>query len=379
MNRQAGDNQKEKGPEDKGLLNKVNKALSSLIPQPQGKVRLDPSKDALIPSDELVSGGPPPDGIPPIDAPNFVSIEEARAWLDNEEPVIALGGKKDPIAYPLQILIWHEIVNTDMEAEPVVVTFCPLCTAAVVYSRRVGGQILDFGTSGFLYNSDLVMYDRQTRSLWSQIPGLAVSGEFAGEQLTPVAFQVVDFETWAETFPEGKVLSKVTGKRRPYGRNPYPYYDQSYNAPMMYRGEMDERLKPMERVLGIRRGEDIKAYRFDNLARDKVLEDVIAGQEVVILFDDQVKSVVGDPDIHHARQVGAATAYDPETDGKRLSFKAAKGNLFIDNETGSTWTSMGVAIKGKLAGTELAVVPSTSTLWFAWAAFFPNTEIYTRN
>ena len=149
-----------------------------------GALRTDFSK-ALVPSDEIVSGGPPPDGIPAIDRPNFVTSAEANAWLKPKEPVVALEISGEARAYPLQILMWHEIVNDTVGGRPVAVTYCPLCNSGLVFDRVVGGVTLDFGTSGKLYKSDLVMYDRQSHSLWAQMEGRAIVGERAGTRLAP--------------------------------------------------------------------------------------------------------------------------------------------------------------------------------------------------
>ena len=198
---------------------------------------------------ELLSGGPPKDGIPSINHPTFVSISEASQWLASKEPVIALAIEGVARAYPLQVMTWHEIAIDEVGGVPIVVTFCPLCYSAVAYDRRVDGQVLTFGVSGMLRHSDLVMFDRQTESLWQQLNGEAVVGVYTGTKLRAVPAQIVAFEQFAQAYPDGSVLSRETGHMRDYGRNPYAGYDNIDERPFLYRGPRDERLPPMEKVI----------------------------------------------------------------------------------------------------------------------------------
>lgn len=138
---------------------------------------------SLIDLGELKKGGPPKDGIPSIDSPKFVSPEEADSWIFAQEPVIALEYKGVARAYPLQILIWHEIVNEEIKGDPILVTFCPLCYSALVFDRTVNGETHEFGVSGFLRHSDLVMFDRKTETLWQQFTGKAIVGDYVGKTL----------------------------------------------------------------------------------------------------------------------------------------------------------------------------------------------------
>ncbi len=205
----------------------------------------------IIDYDELLSGGPPRDGIPSIDDPQFVSPEEASGWLADNEPVIALEIDGDARAYPLQILTWHEIVNDVVGDVPVTVTFCPLCNSAITFDRRLGGETYEFGTSGLLRNSDLVMYDRTTESLWQQLTGQAIVGDLVGEVLVFLPSSLVSFADFQEAYPEGIVLSRDTGVARSYGRNPYAGYDTIGQSPFLFDGETDARLTAMERVVTV--------------------------------------------------------------------------------------------------------------------------------
>src|SRR5262249_3533470 len=236
--------------------------VASLAPAAGGDaatLRTDTSK-ALVPLDEVVSGGPSPDGIPAIDRPAFVGPGGAAAWMAPKEPVLALEIKGDARAYPLQILMWHEIVNDVVGGVPVTVTFCPLCNSGIVFQRVVDETTLDFGTSGKLYKSDLVMYDRQSHSLWAQMEGRAIVGTYAGTRLKLIPANTISFEEWRATHPGGKVLSRGTGHGRSYGVNPYQSYDQPQLGPFLFRGELDPRRPSKERVDGLTPGEVARSY-----------------------------------------------------------------------------------------------------------------------
>jgi len=186
---------------------------------------------------ELMSGGPGKDGIPAIASPRFVSPEEAGRWLKFQEPVISLVVGGAARAYPLQILLWHEIVNDRIGGVPVAVTFCPLCYSAVAFDRRIEGSEYSFGVSGMLRNSDMIMYDRETESLWQQLFGEAIVGDLTGARLMPLPAQIISFRQFSAAYPNGRVLSRDTGYDRPYGRNPYVGYDD-INQPSIGPGEL---------------------------------------------------------------------------------------------------------------------------------------------
>ena len=212
--------------------------------------RTDFSQHA-VPLEEIISGGPGKDGIPSIDAPSFVSVKEmlARDELAPQEPVIGLVVKGDARAYPLRILTWHEIVNDEIGGLPVAVTYCPLCNSAVVFDRRLGEQVLEFGVTGNLRNSDMVMYDRNTESWWQQFLGEAIVGELTGSRLKVLPARLESWENFADRQPEGRVLVPGGGLR-PYGVNPYRRYD-SASAPFLYAGDYPEDIAPMTRVVAV--------------------------------------------------------------------------------------------------------------------------------
>src|SRR5262249_34793340 len=280
-------------------------------------LRTDISK-ALVPVEEIVSGGPPPDGIPAIDRPVFVSPAAAAAWLAAREPVLALEVKGDARAYPLQILMWHEIVNDVVGGVPVTVTFCPLCNSGIAFERTVDGTTLDFGTSGKLYRSDLVMYDRQTHSLWAQIEGRAIVGALAGTRLALIPANTIAYEDFKAVYPAGRVLSRATGHARSYGTNPYAAYDRPDTRPVLFLGQPDRRRPPKERVVGIIMGGSPRAYPWPTLAAQGVIQEVVGGERVVVFYRPGAVSALDESEIARSREVGATGVFRAAVDGKAL-------------------------------------------------------------
>lgn len=276
-------------------------------------------EEASIPPEQILRGGPPRDGIPAIDDPHFESSSEA-GWLQDGDMVIGVERNGIARAYPISILNWHEIVNDDFGGEPVLVTFCPLCGTGIVFSPPRGG---DFGVSGLLYNSDVLLYDRETESLWSQILAEAVTGERKGERLAVIPSRHVRWASWRERWPGTEVLSRDTGFARDYGRDPYSGYDRSAQV-FFPLANIDQRsgLHPKERVLGIEVGGGSKAYPYSALAErgEESFADRVGGEEVRIHWD----------------QAGPAA-----------------------------WASR--------EGEEL---PAVTGFWFAWYAFHPDTEVF---
>ena len=205
---------------------------------------------SLISWDEIFSGGPPKDGIPSIDDPKFIPVGDEEE-LGPKEPVMSLDIGGDVRAYPLRVLTWHEIVNDSVGGLPVAVTYCPLCNSGVVFDRRLDGRVLEFGTTGKLRNSDLVMYDRQTESWWQQFTGEAIVGEFVGKRLTILPARLESISDFRARHPDGKVLTPNNPHTRRYGSNPYVGYDTS-GTPFLYRGELPDGMEPLARVVVVR-------------------------------------------------------------------------------------------------------------------------------
>jgi hypothetical protein len=329
--------------------------------------------DPLIDPDALLSGGPPPDGIPSIDEPKFLRAEDVD-FLEDTEPVLALTVGDESRAYPVQVLIWHEIVNDTIDGTPVTVTYCPLCNSAIAYDRRLDDRVLDFGTSGLLYNSALVMYDRQTETLWSHFTGEAAIGHLTGAVLDVLPMSTVSWEDWREANPDGLVLSRDTGFDRSYGRNPYPGYDDVTSSPFLFDGEVDGRLAAKERILGIERDGDAAAVQLDSLREDGVEELDLGSEKLVAWVLDGTASALDAGTVSGGRDVGATGVFSRIVDGEELRF-SADGDGFVDDRTGSNWNVLGRATDGPLAGTQLEAVPHVDTFWFAWAAFRPDTIV----
>jgi hypothetical protein len=328
-----------------------------------------------VPLSEIMSGGPPKDGIRSIDAPEFVGVSAADGWLRPHEPVILLVRGDDVRAYPLQILIWHEVVNDTVGGLPVAITFCPLCNTAIAFDRRVQDRTLSFGTTGKLRFSDLVMYDRQTESWWQQATGQAIVGVLTGTQLSPLPAQTISWGTFKKTFPGGKVLSRHTGYNRAYGQNPYVGYDDINSSPFLYRGPNDPRLRPVERVVTVSLGGEDVAYPFSALEKIRVANDTVGGHKIVVIFEQGVASALDRSSIPESRDIGTAGVFERAVGGKILTLAEAGGRV-TDAQTGSTWTILGTAITGPMAGTHLVPIVHGQHFWFAWAVFRPKTRVY---
>jgi hypothetical protein len=327
---------------------------------------------------EFVGGGPPKDGIPSIDEPRFVSVQEADEFLDAREPVAVVELQGEVRAYPLQILTWHEIINDEIGGEPVAVTYCPLCNSTVALRREIEGEPVEFGTTGMLRNSDLVMYDRKTESWWQQITAEAVVGELTGQRLDVLPSQILAWDEFQRLHPEGAVLSRDTGFERDYGRNPYTAYDRDPKSqPFLFEGEPDRSLPPKERVAAIKTGsESAVVYPFSRLADEAPINDEVDGEPVVVFFDPDVASALDSTLISAGRDVGAAAVFERRVDGRMLDFQPGpERGAFRDSRTGSTWNMSGEATAGPLAGTQLEQVPHDDQFWFALAAFFEDAEI----
>ncbi len=329
----------------------------------------------IIALDELQSGGPGKDGIPSIDNPKFVAADRAGQWLKPVEPVISLSLNGRTKAYPLQILIWHEIVNDRIGETPVAVTFCPLCYSAIVFDRTIDGRAHTFGVSGMLRHSDMVMYDRQTETLWQQLSGEAIVGDLVGKTLKRLPTQIISFEQFRKAYPDGVVLSRQTGFKRRYGENPYAGYDDINKSPFLFRGKTDGRLKPMEKVIAIAIGDRSKAYPYSISRRLQVINDKVESEPLVIFHDQGAASALDAPVIANSKQAGSTGVFSRRLDEKLLTFTRLN-NTFVDLQTKSIWTITARAIAGPLKGKQLSPIPHGDYFAFAWLVFKPNTEIY---
>lgn len=268
---------------------------------------------------EILSGGPGRDGIPSIDDPKFISIE-AVDFLRDEDMVIGLVRGDIARAYPLRILVWHEIVNDIIENDAVAVTYCPLCGTAMVFDRNIDGKTKTFGVSGLLYRSDVLMYDRETESLWSQLAMKAISGPAVGKELTWLRSEQLTWKAWRERYPHGEVLSTDTGHLRNYGGEAYASYFAS-EKPMFPVPQTRTELKDKAWVIGIIMQGEAKAYPVDLLPSGKAIEDSVGNTKIVVRYDAEKKHV----------------------------------QVTVD---------------------EGRQIPSVMSFWFAWQAFYPDTGLW---
>lgn len=275
-----------------------------------------------IPPEDIRGGGPPKDGIPAILEPHFIAAMEVT-FLEDSDEIIGVVDEGVVKAYPLRILTWHEVVNDRLGETPITVTYCPLTASGIVYDRRVQGKELTFGVSGLLYESNVLFYDHQTESLWSQLKEEAVTGPQTNTRLRPLPSVMTTWKAWREQHPNTLVLSTRTGFQRDYSRSPYEAYAKSPNLMFPVKHE-DSRLSPKEKVVGISIGKDHKAYPLQLLrARQEPVEDAIGKTRVKVQYD---------ADADTAQVVDA-------TSGKLL--------------------------------------PSVVMYWFAWATFHPDSPVYT--
>jgi len=261
---------------------------------------------AIVDLDEIVSGGPPKDGIPSIDRPEFRPASNAE-WLEDRSPVMSVAVGGEARAYPFAILIRHEIVNDRIGDLPIAVTYCPLCNAAVVFKRVVEGREVTFGTTGRLRNSDLVMYDRWSETWWQQFTGRAIVGEHAGTELERIPARIESFAKFKERHPDGKLLERPFSRHGVYGQNPYVGYD-SEARPFLYRGEMPENVPPLGRVVTV--GE--RAWSLE-LVRDKKRIETPDG--LVITWEPGQASAMDEAVIAESRDVGNVVVQRKTPDG----------------------------------------------------------------
>ena len=311
----------------------------------------------LIPLDRIKGGGPPKDGIPSIDNPVFTDIQGSQ-FMSDSDTVIGLEIDGEAKAYPIFILVWHEIVNDRVGDTPVSVTYCPLCYTNQVFERIINNQEVEFGTSGKLYNSNLLMYDRLTESYWSQALGKAVKGELSGYQLNLIPFDVITWGDWKKLHPETLVLTTDTGHIRSYATDPYGNY---YTEPrIMFPVEhSDDRLYPKEIIIGFNQDDTFKAYKQNDIESQIVINDSIGSVPVMLisLYSENSR------------------AFERTIDEQILDFEFVDGEI-VDLQTNSEWNYDGLAISGEFEGKQLERLPIEPGFWFEWVAFHPQTLVY---
>ena len=332
---------------------------------------------SLVDFDEIFSGGVPRDGIPALRDPRFISVDEADSLYSANVPVVRFVVNDDVRGYPLEILTWHEVVNDIVGGVPVAVTFCPLCNTAIAFDRTLGDVTFEFGVSGVLRNSDLIMFDRETESLWQQIGGDAIVGNMVGARLKILPSSIVSWADFKGQHPDALVLSRDTGFGRPYGQNPYTGYDDVNNAPFLFRGELDGRLSAFERVVTLDLPEGAVAYPFTFLEQVRAVAEVRGGREIVVFWTPGLSSALDTRTIEEGRDVGSTGVFERSVDGQVLDFAPNPDDesTFLDAETQSVWSILGRAVSGPMAGAVLTPIVHANHFWFAWAAFQPETTV----
>ena len=324
---------------------------------------------------EFIRAAPVRDGIPALDEPKLVAISSVD-WIGDAEPVIAVEAGGAWRAYPLQILIWHEIANDALGGMPITVTFCPLCHTAVVFERMLAGTILDFGVTGYLRRSDLVMYDRQTESWWQQATGVGLAGNHAGERLEILPSSLVSWSVFAAAHPDATVLDRDTGFERPYGTNPYPGWDRVARNPLLGAAQLERCdrdatscIDPKERVGVVTVKGEAVVYTFRRVsAAGGLVEDRVGGVPIVVWWLPDVQSVLDNALLSRSDQVGTLVAFDRRVDGGTLSLEQ-DGELLRDPASGATWDALGHATSPGPADADLTRLQLDTPYWFGFAAF----------
>ena len=330
-----------------------------------------------VPYSEITPGGPDRNEIPPLYFPDFVTPEEADPWLLPTEPVLFLDLNGDARAYPLRLLLWHEIVNDVVAGIPVAATYCPLCNSAVVLKRTLEGTVYDFGTTGYLRHFDLIMWDTQTESWWQQFTGEAIVGVLTGKRLEFIPTTIVPWQQFKDAHPQGKVMSRETGHGRPYGQSAYPAIDRIDERSPTREGPGDVILPVMERVVGVTVDDFSVAFDYPTLAGEPVVNHTIGETPVVVFYEPDTLSPFQDlSEGSNGRSVGATGVFSPNVKGRNLTFKFTNAEI-IDVETGTRWNLLGHATDGPLAGQRLQPLLHGDYFWFAWLTFNPTTHLYT--
>ncbi|MDH3249936.1 MAG: DUF3179 domain-containing protein [Acidimicrobiia bacterium] len=320
----------------------------------------------------------PRDAIPPIDDPSFETVTGADEWLEDDEPGLLVDIGDTTRFYPIRILHRHEIVNDRFGDVFVAVTYCPLCNTGIAFDRRVDGEVLRMGVSGLLRNSDLVMWDDVTQSLWQQITGEAIVGELTGTRLEPLSSAIVRWADFRDNYPDSEVLGRDQGFGIRYGQNPYVGYS-SRSAPIggFFTAELDGRFPALERVVAVTVDDSTTGYPFSIMSDARVVNDEVGGVPVAIFWGaPSTTDALDSFQVADGQAIGTGVAFDPVVEGRPLTFESPEVDVFVDFETGSTWTLQGLAVDGPLAGAELALLPHRNEFWFAFAAFFPDATVH---
>lgn len=341
---------------------------AGLSPGGQGIGSTFEAADCSIPQAQIFDGGPGKDGIPALDNPKLVTPgDPGTEYLADGDRVIGVVLEGQPIAVPLRIGWWHEIVNFDVGGSHVAVTYCPLTGSSLVFDRRAAGNNT-LGVSGLLFMNNLIMYDRSLeQSLWPQLSRGARCGAKKGTNLTMVPAIEMTWAGWQTLHPDTRVVSSQTDIPREYTRYPYFDYDRPDNDDLLFPmpGDIDRRRPPKELVLGIPAGDSSGiAFPFgalQELGDVAVVNTAVDNQPIVVFWDGPR---------------GAAAAFLASSEGTTRTFRVESGQIV--DESGSAWRIDGLATSGSLAGTRLdPVAEAFVVFWFAWPAFHPAAQLWT--
>ncbi len=319
----------------------------------------------------VVAGGR--GAIPVITEPRYETIEQADAWISDNEPVLAAFAGDEARAYPIRLLLLNEAVNDWLGGSPLLVTYCPRCNSVAVFERNAGTLTLEFGAASALRSENRVLFDETTESWWQQATGKAIAGEFAGLQLRPAEGALISWGDFKRAYPDGTVLSRSSGFDLDYEFN--PYFNIDFSQPPPSAGEVDRRLPLRARVLGLVSDDDALAVPFSELFFSGAVNVQIDGAPVAVFWQRGTSSPLSSADVAQGRDVGAALAFDARSGNRTLTFRSERG-VFTDEQTGSTWSITGEALNGPLAGSRLNVFPHVNSFWSCWAAFRPATAVY---
>ncbi|MEX2445574.1 MAG: DUF3179 domain-containing protein [Alkalispirochaeta sp.] len=358
---------------------------------PPGRAANEFSTDfsrATVSYADVLSGGPPKGGIPALDRPRFETVEEASQWVSDREPVLVLesslvrdkesAGGDSVHVYPLQVIMWHEIVNDEIDGKPVTVTYCPLCNTGIAFSRRHEGAVLSFNTTGRLRFSNLIMFDRETESWWQQASGNSIAGFFAGTRLTPVPVMMLPFSEIRKSMPEARVLSKDTGFNRAYGSNPYRGYDSS-SEPFLLRNASgltepgSDGPGLLDRVVSLEHNEETTSVTYSALQEELVVERTLGGERFYFLWEAGTASALDRASIADGADVGSGNAFFAMTRAGDAVELSRQGDRIVD-ETGSQWNAAGRAVSGPREGERLRPAVGVQHFWFSHAALVARDE-----
>ncbi len=360
-------------------------SFSSALSQIQNPSRVDPrwKTDTSLRIIELneIKALLDRDVFPVFNDPSFVGKNKGLEIYYEREPVIVIEIEGKSKAYPMNVLTFHELANDRLSDVPILVSYCPLCNSAVVFDRTllIGGipTELNFGVSGMLRKSDMIMWDKETETWWQQFTGEAIVGKLTYKVLDILPSRIMSLEDYFELYPKGLVLSKSNKENegKTYGSNPYHEYDDLNRTEFRHWPEIDDRLPPTERVVHVTIDGHNKLYPWSVIQKKGVINDEFQDEPLTVFYQSGVVSILDKENIEESKDVGTAMVYLPWIDGKLVSFKKS-GSDFIDKQTSSVWNINGECVSGRLKGKKMEMMNHGQHFAFAWLSFYPDSEIY---